>query len=126
MHVQNEGSPRVKARSKEQTAPLLKRGTHPNSLLQPQQGSTRNPFENLQGTGRIFQNAALKNLHPFPLDDFHFVRCRMLADSHTQQDTKIESLSPFYCNGQNHSIKKDTRMISRIFCISFYSTNATL
>lgn len=67
----------------------MKRGKHQNSLLQPQQGGSRKPFGNHQGTGRIFQNAALKNLHPFPLDDPHFFRCRILADSHTQQDTKI-------------------------------------
>lgn len=80
---------RLSERKRQRPCPFLKRGKHKNSLLQPQQGCSRKPFGNHQGTGRIFQNAALKNLHPFPLDDPHLFRCRILGDSHTQQDTKI-------------------------------------
>jgi len=37
------------------------------------------PLKKGQGTGSIFQNAALKNLHPFPLAPFCFCRFVLLT-----------------------------------------------
>jgi hypothetical protein len=37
------------------------------------------PLKKAQGSGRIFQNAALKNLHPFPLAPFYFCRFVLLT-----------------------------------------------
>lgn len=68
-----------------------KKGKPKNDLLLPQQGGSKIVWRSSRYGSYFLSYGTLrsKNLHPFPLDDPHFFRCRIVADSYTQQDTKF-------------------------------------
>lgn len=94
-----------------------KKGKPKNDLLLPQQGGSKIVWRSSRYGLYFLSYGTLrsKNLHPFPLDDPHFFRCRIVADSYTQQDTKICRCRLKILTEKTTENKKDTRLISRIF-----------